>query len=108
DFGTGYSGLQYLAKLPVEMLKIDKSFIETVGTAAPTSRVTDQIIAMARELKLGLVAEGVETETQRAFLVAQKVELAQGWLFSPALPIDEFIAFCQEAHDHHDVPARSA
>ena len=93
DFGTGYSGLQYLAQLPVGMLKIDKSFIETVGTAAPTSRVTGHIIAMARELKLGLVAEGVETEAQVAFLRDEHVEYAQGSLFSRAIPADEFLAF---------------
>lgn len=93
DFGTGYSGLQYLAQLPVQVLKIDKSFVETVGTAAPTSRVTEQIIAMARELNLTIVAEGVETERQAAFLRGQRVDYAQGWLFSRAIPADEFLAF---------------
>ncbi len=93
DFGTGYSGLQYLAHLPVEMLKIDKCFIETVGTAAPTSLVTGQIIAMARELHLCLVAEGVETDAQAEFLREHRVELAQGWLFSRAVPADDFLEF---------------
>lgn len=93
DFGTGYSGLQYVAQLPVDRLKIDKSFIDTIGTAAPTSRVTGYIIAMARELNLGLVAEGVETEAQAAFLLNERVEYAQGWLFSRAIPADEFLAF---------------
>ncbi len=108
DFGTGYSGLQYLAKLPVEMLKIDKSFIETVGTAAPTSRVTDQIIAMARELKLALVAEGVETESQATFLRNERVEYAQGWLFSRALPAGDFLAFLRHDHATADLPEGAA
>jgi sensor c-di-GMP phosphodiesterase-like protein len=105
DFGTGYSGLQYLAKLPVGMLKIDKSFIETVGTAAPTSRVTGHIIALARELKLGLVAEGVETDAQATILRNEGVEYAQGWLFSRAIPADEFLAFLKR---NATEPARRA
>ena len=108
DFGTGYSGLQYLTQLPVEMLKIDKSFIETVGTAAPTSRVTDQIIAMARELKLGIVAEGVETEAQAAFLRAHRVEYAQGWLFARAMPADEFLVFLRRHGAPEEQPAAAA
>jgi sensor c-di-GMP phosphodiesterase-like protein len=104
DFGTGYSGLQRLAQLPVEMLKIDKSFIETVGTGAPTSLVTGHIIAIARELDLRLVAEGVETEAQAAFLREQQVEFAQGWLFSRAVPADDFLVFLQRNRVRTDRP----
>lgn len=108
DFGTGYSGLQYLAQLPVAMLKIDKSFIETVGTGAPTSLVTGHIIAIARELKLGLVAEGVETEAQAAFLRERRVEFAQGWLFSRAVPADDFLKFLQKNRSRGHAPAAAA
>ena len=108
DFGTGYSGLQYLAQLPVDMLKIDKSFIETVGTGAPTSRVTGHIIAIARELKLTLVAEGVETEAQAAFLLEHRVEFAQGWLFSKAVPADDFLAFLRRNRARTDRPVAMA
>lgn len=101
DFGTGYSGLQYLAQLPVEMLKIDKSFIETVGTGAPTSLVTGHIIAIARELHLALVAEGVETEAQAQFLRDQRVEYAQGWLYSRAIPADDFLVFLLRNRTEH-------
>ncbi|MBB3770626.1 sensor c-di-GMP phosphodiesterase-like protein [Angulomicrobium tetraedrale] len=104
DFGTGYSSLQYLQRLPVDALKIDKSFIEAVGTDAPTRHVTDHIIAMARELMLQIIAEGVETEAQAAYLRRQQVGFAQGWLFSPALPAQEYIAFCRANRAAHGVP----
>ncbi|ADH91137.1 EAL domain protein [Ancylobacter novellus DSM 506] len=105
DFGTGYSGLKYLQRLPVDALKIDKSFIDAVGTEAPTSHVTEHIIAMARELKLRIVAEGVETEAQAAYLRQRGVGFAQGWLFSRALPPEEFAAFCTRNRKTFGVPA---
>jgi sensor c-di-GMP phosphodiesterase-like protein len=93
DFGTGYSSLSYLNQLSAHMLKIDKSFVETLGTEAATSQVTAYIISMAQELDLGLVAEGVETEAQCDFLREKSVQFAQGWLFAPALPLEGFLAF---------------
>ncbi|QZN79060.1 EAL domain-containing protein [Stenotrophomonas sp. DR822] len=93
DFGVGYSSLQYLQQLPLDALKIDKSFVDAIGTESATSPVTPHIIGMARELGLWVVAEGVETEAQLAYLHSQHVQFGQGWLFSRPLPRDEFIAF---------------
>lgn len=93
DFGTGYSSLSYLQGLPMDALKIDKSFIDTIDTESATSSVTPHIIEMARALKLQIVAEGVETQAQADYLLEHEVDVGQGWLFSKALPAQEFIAF---------------
>jgi len=93
DFGTGYSSLSYLQDLPLDALKIDKSFIDTIDTDSATSSVTPHIINMAQTLKLKIIAEGIETRAQADYLLARGVDYGQGWLFSKALPAREFIAF---------------
>lgn len=99
DFGVGYSNLQYLQQLPLDALKIDKLFIDAIGTDSATSPVTGHIIDMAKTLGLFVVAEGVETETQLAYLHSRQVEFGQGWLFSKALRRDDFIAFHRRRHE---------
>ncbi|RPE65067.1 diguanylate cyclase (GGDEF)-like protein [Tibeticola sediminis] len=87
DFGTGYSSLSYLRQLPFDVVKIDASFVRDLGTGAQADSLVEALIAMAKALGLELVAEGVETEAQRAFLAARGVDLGQGYLWSRPQPL---------------------
>lgn len=93
DFGTGYSSLSLLEQLPLDALKIDRTFIAAIGKDAAKTIVTPHIIEIARSLGFGAIAEGVETAEQEAYVRAAGVRLAQGYRYAPALPADAFIAF---------------
>jgi diguanylate cyclase (GGDEF)-like protein/PAS domain S-box-containing protein len=86
DFGTGYSSLSYLRRLPVDSLKIDRSFIRDIATNEDDAALTASIVTMAHALRLRIVAEGVETEEQRALLERVGCDEIQGWLIAKALP----------------------
>jgi diguanylate cyclase (GGDEF)-like protein/PAS domain S-box-containing protein len=92
DFGTGYSSLSYLSKLPVDTLKIDRSFVKDMTTAPEGLAIVSTIINLARSLKLKVVAEGVETEEQSRQLRLLSCDEMQGYLFSEPVPIEIFEA----------------
>lgn len=87
DFGTGFSSLSYLRNLPADQLKIDRSFIADIGQDSSDGAITRGIIAMASELGMQIVAEGVETETQAAFLEAAGAHAMQGFYFAKPMPL---------------------
>jgi EAL domain-containing protein (putative c-di-GMP-specific phosphodiesterase class I) len=88
DFGTGYSSLALLRSLPIECIKLDRSFTMDLGTDPVAHHLVDVCADLARKLDIGLIVEGVETEEQATILAALGVEQVQGYLFSPARPID--------------------
>lgn len=90
DFGTGYSSLSYLHRFPIDSLKIDQSFISQVSVESGGSAIVAAIISMARSLKLRVIAEGVETSVQRAFLAGLSCDEAQGYYFSRPVAPDVF------------------
>ena len=92
DFGTGYSSLSYLRKFPLQVLKIDKAFVQDLGKDLDSESLVYAIIAMAKSLRMQVVAEGVETTEQLQFLQARGVDLVQGYLFSRPVPADQFRA----------------
>lgn len=89
DFGTGYSSLSVLSNLPIDVIKIDKSFVHNMMSNANTASVVKTIIEMGSNLNFGLIAEGIETEEQAEFLMENGCHLGQGYLYSPPVTKDE-------------------
>lgn len=90
DFGTGFSSLSYLTRLPLDQLKIDQSFVRNMGVKPRDAIIVQTIIGMANNLGIEVIAEGVETEAQRAFLEEHGCPSCQGYLFSKPVPIEQF------------------
>ena len=116
DFGTGYSSLSYLQRYPIDILKIDKAFVDVIDRGGEGPVLASAIVALGETLRLNTVAEGIERESQRAHLIALGCELGQGFLFSKPLDAEEFWTLLQTrgtgspdaAHRPRDLGAQAA
>ncbi|WP_461481403.1 EAL domain-containing protein [Porticoccus sp.] len=107
DFGTGYSSLTYLKHLPIDNLKLDKTFIDYVATIPADAEIVKKVIEMGHVLGLAIVAEGVETAEQVAFLHAHDCDQVQGFFFCRPLPAHEFVVLLRQRHVY-DCPSENA
>jgi diguanylate cyclase (GGDEF)-like protein len=100
DFGTGYSSLSYLKRLPLNRLKIDRSFVRDMLVDATSGAIAQTILSLGRAMGIAVIAEGVETEEQRGYLAGLGCYSFQGFLFSRPLPLEKFEAFLQGFAEH--------
>jgi predicted signal transduction protein with EAL and GGDEF domain len=107
DFGTGYSSLSYLQRLPIDVIKIDQSFVRELGSSDDSGSIVRAILEVARGLGKSVVAEGIETEQQRALLAGWGCDVGQGYLWSQPLGAAEFGDFCRAWQRSNQPAARS-
>lgn len=105
DFGTGYSSLAYLKRLPLNTLKIDRSFIQDIPKSTADIEIVQAVIGMAHTLHLQVVTEGVETQAQFEVLLKHGCDFVQGYLLSPAVPASEIIGVMQGINQRNPLPA---
>jgi EAL domain-containing protein (putative c-di-GMP-specific phosphodiesterase class I)/GGDEF domain-containing protein len=105
DFGTGYSNMQYLTRLPAQVLKLDRSFVQPLGTDERQTRLARSIVSLAHGLGYSVVAEGIETEEARALLARWGCEEGQGYLFSRPLPPKVFAEWLAAVTPKNGAPA---
>lgn len=105
DFGTGYSGLAYLGKMDANFLKIDQSFVAMIEPDGSPATLVDVVIDLASRMGMQIIAEGVETDMQRQYLLAKNVAFQQGYLFSKPLPMSQFAGWLSDHQPDADAPA---
>lgn len=99
DFGMGYSSLVYLKDLPIDMIKIDKKFIDQITSDKYSKAIVNMIVSLSKAIGVDIIAEGVETEAQKAVLTKSGVSIIQGWLFSKAVPFDEAVLLLENFNE---------
>jgi sensor c-di-GMP phosphodiesterase-like protein len=108
DVGSGHSGLSYMLKLGVDIIKIDKMFIDAIGTDRNSATIIETLIELARNLRMDIIAEGVESFEQVVFLRDLGVRAAQGYVFAPALPGASFLQLIEAIDPLHENSVRPA
>jgi len=96
DFGTGYSSLSYLKRFPIDVLKVDRSFVTDIPNDLSDMEITAAVIAMAHKLNLKVVAEGIETQEQIDFLRSNRCEYGQGFLIARPMSASQLEAYIQQ------------
>ncbi len=109
DFGTGYSSLSALHRLPIDLVKIDHSFVRAIGATRPRSGLVEGIVRLAESLDLEVIAEGIEEEAQREALHRLGCQYGQGYYYARPLPLPQLVdqLRAQAPADHLGTPARS-
>lgn len=100
DFGTGYSSLSYLKRLPIDVLKLDQSFVKDIDKDADSASIASAIISLGHDLGMEIIAEGVETESQMEFLADKKCDIVQGYLYSKPVSSGEIKSFIKKHKEH--------